>query len=410
MVVADAVIGPIRRELPGGVRRSRRGAPSSRPGAWRGRSPGPAASSRFGRGAARSRSAWSRRRNATGSSSRRTRRARSPLPAQHRPPAAATGTARRSPATPGSVTRPGWRRRRVIAGSTERSTPTQVRTTNGTAIRAWPTGTSHHDARQSTGAVSNVISMPNPIVTADVASGSIRPPSSARPARPAPMIARLASAPITTANAVAQAAFVSELAMASTGSMPMRMPGRISARPRSVQAVVDHPVGVENDRSTSATSGAAATSSDAPATSVDESSLASRAGTTPSGRRQQPDRLSVAALGDGRPRHERDQHGELQQRQHRGAADVAELGRPSPHLDLDRAGAGRAEDADHAVRREREQEHDRRRGGHRRAGPAAARSGSRPSTARRRAWQRRPPCRSVGVPTATRPPARPRRG
>ena len=39
-------------------------------------------------------------------------------------------------------------------------------------------------ARQSTGGVSNVISMPNPIVTADVPSGSIRPVSSKRPERP----------------------------------------------------------------------------------------------------------------------------------------------------------------------------------------------------------------------------------
>ena len=69
-------------------------------------------------------------------------------------------------------------------GSTPRSTGSTARTTNGTATRAWPTGISHHDPRQSTGATSNVISMPNPIVTADVASGSIRPLSSSRPAAP----------------------------------------------------------------------------------------------------------------------------------------------------------------------------------------------------------------------------------
>ena len=64
-----------------------------------------------------------------------------------------------------------------------RSTGSTVRTTNGTATSAWPTGTSHHDARQSTGGTSNVMSMPKPIVTADVAIGSIRPVSSRRPPR-----------------------------------------------------------------------------------------------------------------------------------------------------------------------------------------------------------------------------------
>ena len=77
-------------------------------------------------------------------------------------------------------------RRRVDAarGSTARSTASVTRTTNGTATSAWPTGTIHHSARQSNGGVSNVMSMPNPIVTADVPIGSIRPVSSSRPSRP----------------------------------------------------------------------------------------------------------------------------------------------------------------------------------------------------------------------------------
>ena len=85
-------------------------------------------------------------------------------------------------------------------GSMPRSTGRTVRTTKGTATSAWPTGTSHHDARQSTGATSNVISMPKPIVTAEVAIGSISPASSSRPCRRAAVIARAASAPTATAS------------------------------------------------------------------------------------------------------------------------------------------------------------------------------------------------------------------
>ena len=60
---------------------------------------------------------------------------------------------------------------------------TTVRTTSGSATSAWPTGTSHHEARQLKGAVSKVITSPSPTVTADVASGSIRPVSSSQPCR-----------------------------------------------------------------------------------------------------------------------------------------------------------------------------------------------------------------------------------
>ena len=56
-----------------------------------------------------------------------------------------------------------------------------MRTTNGIATSAWPIGTSHHEPRQSTGSSSNVMSMPKPIVTADVAIGSISAVSSSRP-------------------------------------------------------------------------------------------------------------------------------------------------------------------------------------------------------------------------------------
>ena len=92
-----------------------------------------------------------------------------------------------------------------------RSTGRTARTTNGTATSAWPTGTSHHDARQSNGDRSNVISIPKPIVTADVAIGSIRPVSSSRPRRRAAVIASAARAPTRTARAVATAAMRSDM-------------------------------------------------------------------------------------------------------------------------------------------------------------------------------------------------------
>ena len=53
-------------------------------------------------------------------------------------------------------------------GSIERSTGSTSRTTSGTATRAWPIGTMIHDPRRSNGAAANVISRPNPTVTADV--------------------------------------------------------------------------------------------------------------------------------------------------------------------------------------------------------------------------------------------------
>jgi hypothetical protein len=360
--------GPVGRSAAtAGAPRSRRGSPSSRRAAWRARSPGPGAPSRCGRAVARSRSASSRRPTATGSSSLRTRRARSPRPAQRRPRAAATGRAPPSPSRRAPARPRAWPRRRPSIGSTDRSTPTQVRTTNGTAISACPTGTSHHEARQSTGSVSKVISMPKPIVTAEVASGSISPPSSARPARPAATMARLASAPMTTANEVAQAAFVNEFAIASTGSIPMRIPGRISRR-AEIGPCGRRPSRRRRERAhDERDQGSAGDHHGQAGDEGDEAAFAGVAGTTPHRCRQQADRPGMATLRHRRPRHDRDQRGELEDGQHGGTADVAELCRPPPHLDLDRAGAGCREDPDHAVRREREEEHDRGGGGHRRS-------------------------------------------
>ena len=81
------------------------------------------------------------------------------------------------------------------------------------------------------GRVSNVMSMPKPIVTADVAIGSISPVSSSRPARrrgdgqggePADH----------DGDDVADGGRAQRAPIDATGSMPRRMPGRTSARPR----------------------------------------------------------------------------------------------------------------------------------------------------------------------------------
>ena len=153
------------------VRPRRQAPPSSRRASSRARIPEPAASCPCARAAARWRSGASRHPNATGSSWLRTHRARSPQRGRRRRRSGCQryGTTVARHARTGDA--PSVAAASVIAGSTERSTPTQMRTTNGTATRAWPTGTSHHDARQSTGAASNVINMPRPIVTADVPSG-----------------------------------------------------------------------------------------------------------------------------------------------------------------------------------------------------------------------------------------------
>ena len=73
--------------------------------------------------------------------------------------------------------------------------------------------------------------MPNPIVTADVPIGSMRPVSSVRPRRPAAVIANAAAAPITTARAVAHAAVSTERQSVPTGSTLTLMPRRTSVSP-----------------------------------------------------------------------------------------------------------------------------------------------------------------------------------
>ena len=87
------------------------------------------------------------------------------------------------------------------------------------------------------GASSNVIRIPKPIVTAEVAIGSISPVSSSRPPRRQATMASAARAPSATASTVATAAIRSDVSRASRGSTPTLIPGRISVRPRCRHAV-----------------------------------------------------------------------------------------------------------------------------------------------------------------------------
>src|SRR6478735_5319593 len=92
------------------------------------------------------------------------------------------------------------------SGGIARRAGTSSRTTNGVATSACPTGISHHDARQSSGARPKAMSMPSPMVTADVPSGNIEPASNARPAWRDEVIATAASVPATVASAAATSA------------------------------------------------------------------------------------------------------------------------------------------------------------------------------------------------------------
>ena len=137
-----------------------------------------------------------------------------------------------SPPRPRSATRRASPRPRAGCGSMPRSTGSTVRTTNGTATSAWPTGTSHHDARQSTGGVSNVMSMPKPIVTADVASGSISPVSSSRPPRRAAAMASAASDADDDGDDGRREPSCAATSPATPAGRPRRMtPGRTSDAP-----------------------------------------------------------------------------------------------------------------------------------------------------------------------------------
>ena len=78
--------------------------------------------------------------------------------------------------------------------------------------------------------------MPKPIVTADVAIGSIRAVSSSLPRDVAAAIASAARAPTATAITTATSMTRTEVTSESNGSMPMAIPGRTSARPRVRQA------------------------------------------------------------------------------------------------------------------------------------------------------------------------------
>ncbi len=214
--------------------------------------------------------------------------------------------------------------------------------------------------------------MPKPIVTAEVAIGKVDPVSRRRPIRPDAAIAKLASAPTTTAIIVATAAVVNDTRIAADGSMPRLMPGRTSSRPRWVHAEVDQPVGgPQRARHERAERGEQHGGGGA-GHRGDESPLAGGARAIAARGVVERDRPAGRPLTAGRPGDRGGEDRQLDEREHRGLAEAAELRGVAPHLDLDRARARRGDDADHAVRREREDEHDRarRRGSPGGAGPA----------------------------------------
>ncbi len=292
-----------------------------------------------------------------------------------------------------------------------RRTGSTARTTNGTATMAWPSGTSHHEARQSIG----------PLVERDEHAepdrdrrsrdgqhhrGVERGGLSLR----ALAIAIAASVPTATATAVDTTIAWNDVHSDSRGSIPVDSPGRTSARPRRAPRAQAVPVpgpqrafdqrrewGRHDER------GERDHEANEPALRSVHRRLPPAAGA----QRQRPARASLEERAHG---DDSGHEGELQHRQGCRRADVPELGRLTPDLDLERGTAHAAEHADHAERGEREDEHDarrrpecrrdgrkrdlpehapRRRPERRRCCLAVARGGGR---ARRRPCGRRPRC------------------
>ena len=102
------------------------------------------------------------------------------------------------------------------------------------------------------------------------------------------------------------------------------------------------------------------------AISTDEDAIATPAHVPRRGERTHGEGEAVPALAVRRPADHETEDDELGEGQHGRRSDLAELRRSPPDLDLDRRLAGGPEDADHAERREREQEHDRAGRGERR--------------------------------------------
>ncbi len=140
-----------------------------------------------------------------------------------------------------------------------RSVGTVARTTNGTATRAWASGTRAIEVRRSTG-TSSATRKPNPIVTADVPSGSMSTTSNHRERAPRPLATIVADArPTATATAAATSANTVELTTASAGRMASE-PG--SARKR-------HPDPPPRRLRATRTSGGTASSPIVPPTTAD---------------------------------------------------------------------------------------------------------------------------------------------
>ena len=175
---------------------------------------------RLARAGARSRSAASRCPSESGSSSPRTRRARSPRRTRRRPAVGGEARGRRPPTTHAPARLPAWPRRRAgPRGSTAALRAGRARRTAQRPRRArGGRATSSLASRPAT--VSKVMSMPRPMVTADVPSGSIKPASSSLPSRGEALIAVAARKPIDRGDRAATTAKRSDVATGASGSTP----------------------------------------------------------------------------------------------------------------------------------------------------------------------------------------------
>ena len=214
-----------------------------------------------------------------------------------------------------------------------------------------------------TGAVSNVISMPRPMVTAEVPSGSIMPTSSSRPWRRAAAIASAASPPTTTLIAVATTAYRSDTSErgervdAEADAGPHLASRRACARrvsdqrpPRRNERGHQHHQRQRHHDDGARATGDADHAPLVPSASVPLAASAAAERAAAARRCHRADHHTTTA-----------EHQQLQHRQHRRAVDVAQLRGPAGDLHLQRRVRRAAQQLHHAERGEREQEHHRRR-------------------------------------------------
>ena len=276
-----------------------------------------------------------------------------------------------------------------------------TRTTNGTPTRACASGTSSQESRRSSGGLSRVIRKPKPTVTAEVPSGSISSASKPRSSRPARRVrAAAASPPTSSATTVA------------SGGVAQRVPRRVQRRDEEGAVVAGgaRARGRTRSRSRRAVEGARGQHAerqqdqqrDDREHAGQQRAFAAARPVRGAGRVDQPQRGLPAPHRPGVHGQDRDDGGELQQRQHGGGRQVEDL-RGLP-VDLHLQGGVRrpAEDLDDAEGGEGEQEHHHggrgdRRGERGQRHPApGGRGGS------RRASARPPPGAGRAAPTARR--------